>query len=58
MAKPPSEARQNIELRAKAKYYHDFETTLACPKMQLRADLLAAGYDDMAEKVIEGDYDF
>ena len=58
MTKPETPQRAIIELRAKAKTYHDFETTIVAPKMTLRADLLEAGYKDMADKVIQGDYDF
>lgn len=58
MAKPETPQRAIIEVRAAAKKYHDFESDVAAPKMTLRADLLAAGYKDMADKVIQGDYDF
>ena len=58
MMKPKSAARDQVEKKAKAKTYHDFESSLATPKMQLAKDLAAAGYDEMVKKTYEGDYDF
>lgn len=55
--KPHSLARMEIITRAKRGYYHDFDTTIATPKVQLVADLNAAGFDDLAQKAMDGDYD-
>jgi hypothetical protein len=45
-----------IEL-ATAGHYHDFDSDLPAPKMQLVADLIEAGYEDLAENVKRGAYD-
>jgi hypothetical protein len=58
MTKPKSSKRKNIEEKALEKIYHDFESTVACPKTTLLHDLKEAGYNDMVEKVIQGNYDF
>lgn len=38
--------------------YGDFTSSLACPKTTLASDLKAAGFDDLAKRVYEGDFDF
>ncbi len=46
--------------KAKAGYYHDFETEIATPKVQLVSDLREVKLklcDDIALKVINGEYD-
>lgn len=48
---------QDIIYRARAGWYHDFESELVTPKMQLVIDLKQAGLDDLVEKVKLGDYD-
>ncbi len=58
MVQPQSAQRDRIESRARSKMYHDFESPLAMPKMELNHDLRKAGYNDMAAKVLQGDYDF
>jgi len=55
--KPYSLKRAYIEQRAKAGVYHDFDSELATPKIQLVADLQAAGFVDLAQKVVDGAYD-
>lgn len=55
--KPHSFKRGLILKLAKAGHYHDFDTKLEAPKMQLVADLRAAGFDDLAQKTIDGAYD-
>lgn len=37
--------------------YHDFDSELATPKMQLHVDLLAAGLTEIDKKMQNGDYD-
>lgn len=49
--------RDAIIKRAKDGYYHDFETPVATPKVDLHNHLLAAGYEDLAFKVTQGNYD-
>ena len=55
--KPYSLKRADIEKRAKRGDYHDFDSTLATPKIALVNDLRAAGFADLAEKAIDGAYD-
>ena len=55
--KPPSATQVALLKRAAAGHYHDFDTPLAAPKMQLVEDLRAAGFSDLADKTINGDYD-
>lgn len=61
-AKPQSEARDKIIERAKAFGYDDFKFTMmyddcVCPKVQLDADLRAAGFHDIAFNNRQGKYD-
>lgn len=55
--KPQSVLRDRLIARAKAGYYHDFETELATPKVTLVKDLTNLGFDDLAQKVKDGGYD-
>lgn len=55
--KPYSLKRKYIEDRAKAGVYHDFDTELELPKIQLVTDLRAAGFEDLAQKALDGAYD-
>ena len=55
--KPYSLKRAEIEKRAKRGDYHDFDSGLATPKITLVDDLRAAGFDDLAQKTIDGAYD-
>ena len=55
--KPYSLKRAEIEKRAKRGDYHDFDSSLATPKIALVNDLRAAGFDDLAQKAVDGDYD-
>lgn len=57
-AQPESDEKRFISKRFEKKLYHDMESSLACPKHALREDLIAAGFNDMADKVLLGDYDF
>lgn len=43
--------------RAQQGYYHDFDTPLAAPKMQLHQDLLELGLTVQDRKMQNGDYD-
>lgn len=42
---------------ALAGYYHDFESELAFPEMQLVADLRKLGLEELAQRVIDGEFD-
>ena len=56
-AKPKSTERDYLIILARSGYYHDFQTELAAPKIQLAVDLMKVGYPDLAEKVKQGAYD-
>lgn len=43
--------------RAQRGYYHDYETSIATPKIALDRDLREMGLIDLADKVRNGDYD-
>lgn len=43
--------------KAKEGYYHDFQTPIATPKIQLHQDLLDAGLENLDKKMQNGDYD-
>lgn len=43
--------------KAKDGFYHDFDTLIATPKMQLHLDLLDAGLNQIDQKMQNGDYD-
>jgi len=51
------EAIDKMISRAQRGYYHDFETELAAPKMQLHKDLLSLGLDELDKKMQQGAYD-
>lgn len=53
----PTLERDEIIQKARAGYYHDFESPYATPKMQLHMDLLAAGLKDIDQQMQNGDYD-
>jgi hypothetical protein len=55
--KPITNLRDDLISAAQELYYDDFGSPLATPKMQLHADLLKAGYADLARNVVEGVYD-
>lgn len=55
--KPRDIKRDLIMSLASAGHYHDFDTKLGAPKMQLVKDLRAAGFEDLALKTINGAYD-
>ena len=46
-----------LEARARAGVYDDFESTVALPKVQLVADLRAAGMENLVERAIAGEWD-
>lgn len=43
--------------RCRTGHYHDFATKAAAPKMEMHADLLAAGLDDVDERMQDGEFD-
>ena len=51
-----SKVRAIIE-KAESGYYHDFDTPIATPKIQLHTDLLDAGLVEIDKKMQDGDYD-
>lgn len=55
--KPHSLTRTIILRRAEYGYYHDFDSPLTAPKMTLVSDLREAGFEDLAQKTIDGAYD-
>jgi hypothetical protein len=55
--KPWSLKREYVLKRALKGVYHDFDTELATPKLQLVADLRQAGFEDLADRTIAGEYD-
>jgi hypothetical protein len=57
LTKSQSEKRDLILNNAKKSMYHDFKSPYACPKMQLEKELRDSGFADLADKVINGDYD-
>ena len=55
--KPPSAIRDRLISRALAGHFHDYESESATPKVLLHGELVAAGYPDLAQKVIACAYD-
>lgn len=53
---PGQFVRQMIQ-RARAGYYDDFESELAAPMMKLVEDCRAMGFTDLAQRVIDGEFD-
>jgi len=43
--------------RARAGYYDDFKTTIATPQIFLYQDLVTHGYLDLAQRVVDGDFE-
>lgn len=56
-SKEPSTVRDNLISRAQCMIYDDFGSPMATPKIQLHADLIEAGFDDLARNVVDGFYD-
>lgn len=56
-AKPPSGDRDALITLAQEGAFHDFESKIEMPKVTLHKLLRAAGYDDLAAKVVDGRYD-
>jgi len=56
-AKSPSETRDRLIAEAKTGRFHDFDSDELCGKMAALDELRAAGYHDLAQKVIDGAYD-
>lgn len=54
---PRSNARDELIERALAGHYHDFDTELPAPKIQLVLDLEEAGFAELAMHVKMGAYD-
>ncbi len=57
-SQPDSKEKKAILRRARDGTYSDFKSKLASPKMELRTDLIKAGFHDMTKKVVLGSYDF
>lgn len=57
LKKPESRARDALVKRAMLGEFHDFDTPHATPKILLVAELNAAGFADLAERVKDGAYD-
>lgn len=57
LAKPQSLHRDGLVRKAKSGHYHEDESSLSSPKMQLVADLTKARFKDLAERVRAGAYD-
>jgi hypothetical protein len=55
--KPPSEAREHLITLARGGFFHDYDSPSATPKVDLHDALAAVGYEDLAQKVINGAYD-
>lgn len=55
--KPQSLVRDRLIGRALAGFYHDFDSNLPGPKITLIAELRSAGYADLEQNVMNGDYD-
>jgi hypothetical protein len=55
--KPPSETRDRLIAEALAGRFHDYDSDEVCGKVVANAELLAAGFDDLARKVVDGAYD-
>ena len=55
--KPASPHRDGLIRKAKSGHYHDFESPLSAPKMQLIHDLEKVRFKDIAAQVRAGDYD-
>ncbi len=47
----------NIAALAQQGYYHDFECTITTPKVQLVSDLRSVDLEELAQKVINGEFD-
>jgi hypothetical protein len=54
---PASKHRDTIIARAKAGTYHDFESEVDLPKIMLVTDLRRAGFDELAQQVMNGAFD-
>jgi len=55
-AKDPVKYKTIIE-RCRNGHYHDFATQVATPKMDMHMDLLAAGLNDVDERMQDGEFD-
>lgn len=56
-SKPDSLQKKIMIERAMSHWYHDFKSELPSPKMWLHHDCTLSGYDDIAAKVFDGEYD-
>ncbi len=54
---PSSILRDQLIQKARVGYYSDFGSPIAMPKVQLIADLEAAGFEVLVSKVKHGSYD-
>lgn len=48
---------KRIILHCREGVYDDYVTQVACPKIQMVGDLRTVGLNDLADKVIDGEYD-
>lgn len=55
-AKDPVKYKKIIK-RCRNGHYHDFATKVAAPKMEMHADLLEAGLDDVDARMQDGEFD-
>lgn len=56
-AKDASPLRDEMLKHVKAFEYHDFKSTKPFPKIQLVYDLNLLGYEDLADRAANGDFD-
>lgn len=55
--KPESIQKTEMIKRAEAGFYHDLKSQIPMPKVWLHHDAKLSGYDDIAERAFEGEYD-
>jgi hypothetical protein len=55
--KPDSVQKEVMIKRAEGGSYHCLKSQMPAPKIFLHSDCILSGYDDIAEKVFEGEYD-
>jgi hypothetical protein len=48
---------KNVIRNARKGYYHEFDSDLVFPLAVLKADLEAHGFTELAQKVVEGEFD-
>jgi hypothetical protein len=55
--KDPSPLREEMLKHVKAFEYHDFKSDKTFPKIQLVVDLNLLGYEDIAMRAMDGEFD-